>query len=243
MTDALELERQRALLNEMGIDPTESEKLRATMLSADEAVHAKSEELVRARQKRGRKQDWDEWIDAKRRMGRVLHHSDVIRRLRSLVPDIMVGRGAVNGTIGLYQIRNTPVREVPDYKGPEKGYFSRPVYIGWMQEGEMPEYEIDLVNEVQVPIGQKRGWRTILLNMIVRWNYELIVVPMPGGVEIRENVDIWGRKIKQSRASIITEEQAIQAFGHPTQGATASAYRQQLYNFRNPKPEPLPKRY
>lgn len=236
----LELQRQEALLAEMGIDRTEANKLRATMLSPDEAVCAKSEELTRMRQKRGRKKDWEEFADAKRRMGKVMHHSEFLRRLRSLMPNVIVERGQVNGTLSLYQPVNTPVREAPDYKGSEKWYFTKPVYIGWIHLGEMPEYEIDVLNDVQIPIRQKRGWRTILLRMIVKWNYEKLVIPMPGGLEIKEKEDIWGRKVRQSRASIITEEQALDAFGYPTQGMTASAFRHQLYLFRNAEPEPIP---
>ena len=231
-----------ALLSEMGINRNEADKLRKTMLDHKEALCAKGEELTRMRQKRGRKDDWEEWVDAKRRMGKVMHHSEFIRRLREIVPNMIASRGRRNGTINLYKIQNTPVREVPDYLGPEKWYFLKPVFIGWIHEGEMPEYEIDIVNDVKVPIGQKRGWRTILLRMICLWDYEKVVTPMPGGVEIREREDIWGRKIKASRASIITEAQALEAFGYPSQGATASAYRQLLYLYRNAVPDDISKR-
>lgn len=238
--DALEKERQEALLKEMGIEPHEADKLRKTMLSPDEAVHAKSEELVRAVQSRGRKEDWEEYVDAKRRMGRVLHHSEFIRRLRTIVPRLAVYRGRVNGTLSLYDFRSAPVKDCPDYKGSEKWYFTEPVYIGWCHIGEMPEYEIDVINNFQVPIGQKRGWRTILMRMIARWNHETEIVPAGSVKEVRPKVDIWGRKIRANRASIITEEQALEAFGYPTQGITASAYRRQLYEFRNAVPEVIP---
>jgi hypothetical protein len=239
-TDFLELQRQEVLLEEMGINRNEADKLRKTMMDHKDAVAAKEEELTRMRQHRGRKDDWEEWVDKKRRMGRVMHHSEFIRRLRTIVPKLMVTRAAVNGCISLYDIRNTPVREAPNYKGPEKWYFEMPIYIGWIGEGIMPEYEVDVVNDVGVPIGQWRGWRTILLRMITIWNHEHFLTSTAGVTELKFNLDVWGRKIRVSRGSIITEDQALQAFGYPTQGNTASAYRQQLYEFRNPLPLPLP---
>lgn len=238
--DGLEKERQDALLAEMGIDATESDKLRGMMLSANEAVAAKSEELMNARQAKGRKKDWEEFVDAKRRMGRVMHHSEFIRKLRVLIPSLIVGPGRVRGQLGLYKSVSMPVKDVPDYKGSEKWYFSLPVYIGWIAEGYMPEYEIDTVNDAKIAIGQKRGWRTILLRLITRWHYEMEVTTSPGVREVTPKCDIWGRPIKADRASIITEEQALEAFGCPTNGLTASTYRHQLYNFRNAVPEPIP---
>jgi len=231
-----EAERQEALLEEMGIDRTETEKLRKMMLSADEAVCAKGEELERIRQPKGRKKDWDEFVDVKRRMGRVMHHSEFIQRLHQIVPTLFVAQGAQRNRLGLYMVRSTPISEVPEYKGPERFSFSCPIYIGWIEMGEMPEYEIDLVNEAQIPIGQRRGWRTVLLRMIVRWNYQ---------EDFRGELihDLWGRPIRVSRASIITEEQALQAFGLPTAGITASGYRHQLYNFRNAVPDAIPSRH
>ena len=106
-----------------------------------------------------------------------------------------------------------------------------PVYIGWIHSGEMPEYEIDIVDDAQCASGQRRGWRTILLRMIVRWNKML----KPNG---EFEVDIHGVPRRESRASIITEAQALKAFGVPTQGfITATGYRHQLFNFRNAVPE------
>ena len=225
-TDQLEIERQEALLQEMGINPHEAEKLRNTMLSPQEAVCAKQEELTRARQHKGRKTDWEEYVDAKRRMGRVMHHSEFIRRLRTIVPSLIVAQGGQRNRLGLYAVRSTPVKEVPTYKGPEKWNFPCPIYIGWIEMGYMPEYEIDIVNDVQIAIGQKRGWRTVLLNMIVRWNLKLNFLGEP-------EKDMWGRPIRLSRASFITEKQALEAFGPPSNGPTANNYLKQLYDFRN----------
>lgn len=224
--DELEIQRQESLLKEMGINRNEADKLRGTMLSPQEAVCAKQEELVRARQHKGRKSDWEEFADAKRRMGRVMHHSEFVRRLRTIVPNLVVAQGGQRNRLGLYSVRSTPVSEVPTYAGPEKHHFPCPVYLGWIEMGVMPEYEIDITNDVQIAIGQKRGWRTVLLSMIVRWHLRLNALGEPA-------LDMWNRPTRLARASFITEEQALDAFGHPSNGATASNYRKQLYEFRN----------
>jgi hypothetical protein len=223
-------EHQEQLLNEMGLSLHESEYLRTQMLSADEAVSAKGDELTRIKQHKGRRSDWEELADAKARMGRPMHHSEFIRKLRTIVPSLIVTDGRVRGTLSLMMVRSTPIKEVPDYKGPEKTTFSCPVYIGWIHSGDMPEYEIDLIDGFQCAIGQKRGWRTVLLRMIARWNKRLDLRGEP-------ELDIWGVPIRTGRASIITEEQAHDVFGAPSNGITASSYRRQLYDFRNAVPE------
>ena len=226
-----EIEREEALLEEIGLTLNDTQKLRDTMLSPDEAVCAKQEELLAIRQHKGRKSDWEEYADSKRRMGYVMHHSEFIRKLRTVVPGLLVTDGRVRGTLALLQVRSIPVREVPQYLGPERTNFMCPVYIGWIHSGEMPEYEIDIIDDAQCAIGQRRGWRTILLRMIVRWNKML----KPNG---EFEVDIHGVPRRESRASLITEAQALKAFGVPTQGfITATGYRHQLFNFRNAVPE------
>lgn len=223
-------EHQEQLLESMGLSLHEANYLRTQMLSADEAVAAKSEELTAIRQHKGRRSDWEELADAKARMGRPMHHSEFICKLRRIVPSLIVTNGRKRGTLSLYMVRSTPVKEVPDYKGPESTNFSCPVYIGWIHSGDMPEYEIDLIDGFQCAIGQKRGWRTILLRLIARWNKRLELNGEP-------QLDIWGCPIRISRASIITEEQAHATFGLPSNGITASNYRRQLYDFRNAAPE------
>lgn len=223
-------EHQEQLLDAMGLSLHEANYLRTQMLSADEAVCAKAEELTTIKQSKGRRSDWEELADAKARMGRPLHHSEFIRRLRTIIPSLIVTDGRVRDTLSLFMVRSTPIKEVPDYKGPEKTTFSCPVYIGWIHSGDMPEYEIDLIDGFQCAIGQKRGWRTILLRLIARWNKKLELNGEP-------SLDIWGRPIRVSRASIVTEEQAHNVFGAPSNGITASNYRRQLYEFRNAVPE------
>lgn len=202
-------ERDKALLlEEMGLEDRDIKKLQAMMLSSDEAIHAKREELDHVRQRKGRKSFWQEYLDVERRIGRRLHHSEVLRRLRTVVPNLIVAPGGQQNRIGLYRTFNIPADQVEGYRGSFL-HVDVPVYLGWMELGWMPEYEIDILNDVGVAISQIRGWRTILLRMIKRRDQQ-------------------GRD-----TSVITEQQADQAFGPPSNGDISSMYRRQLWEFRN----------
>ena len=213
--DELEIQRQETLLEEMGLTNRDTAQLRKQMLSADEAVAAKQEELTRIRQTKGRKSNWLEYIDQQARMGKVLHHSEVLRRLRTILPFMLVYDGRVRGTIGLV----TPVT-----KTYEDGWHAGWEYLGWLHEGWNPEYEIDYVDDDGVPQGRRQGYRTLLLNTIIK----------------RDGTGEWMLKergiVKDGTGlplKIITEDQALAAFGVPTNGATASNYRKQLWEFRH----------
>lgn len=226
--DDLEVERKEALLEEMGLNRTEVDKLRGMMLGAKEAVIAKSEELDRIRRHKGLREGWEEFVDAKRRMGRVLHHSEIIKRLRSIVPSLIVCQGGQQGRVGMYAVRNTPTSEIQGYPlATRKKRVDCPIYIGWLDLGQSPEYEIDKVNEVDVAVGQRRGWRTLLLRLILRRAAHCKICADKER-RFRPLGHPLGRPL-----SFITEGQALMAFGNPTNGTTASNYRAQLWAFRN----------
>jgi hypothetical protein len=231
--DELEEQRKADLLEEMGLTTSDVDKLQKMMLSADEAVCAKQEELLDIRQKKSRKEEWEEFVDAKRRMGRVLHHSELIRRFRTIIPNLIVSRAAQVNRISLYVVKNTPITEIKDYPLTNNGmaFVDVPYFISFLELGESPEYEIDLVNDAQVAIGQKRGYRSLLLRLICR---------RATHCKACEHYDPKGfvahphPHLKGPATSIITERQALAAFGHPTNGMqTASNYRKQLYEFRH----------
>jgi hypothetical protein len=210
--DALEKERAKAYLEEAGLEGQEVDKLRNTQLSTEEALSAKSEQLEYARQKKGRREDWEEFADAKRRMGRVLHHSEFIRKLRGIIPSLIVERAMVNGQISLYVVRNTPVKDVPGCPFKDRTHFDCVWYAGWLDLGWMPEYEIDKTNDAGVAIGQKRGWRTALLRLQAR---------------CRE------KNQKQVPDPFVHPNLVEETFGYPTNGPTASWYRKGLCDFRH----------
>jgi hypothetical protein len=203
-------EMKRAFLEEAGLEGASVEYLRKQMLSGEEAIAAKKEQLDDIRVRKSRKPDWDEYVDAKRRWGRALHHSDLIRSFRKLIPNLCVIDGVMrhkDGSIdlGIY---------VWDRTAPFESKTGGTVYLGYMHSGWNPEYEIDLVNEVGIATRKLRGWRTTLLNMICR----------------RDPQTFYPK-------SVLTEEQAQEEFGFPTNGNTASNYRERLYRFRNQTPE------
>lgn len=210
--DALQQERAKAYLEEAGLEGADVDYLRRSQLSAEESITARKEQLDYARQKKSQKTDWEEFVDAKRRMGHVMHHSEFIRKLRTVLPSLIVARGAVNGQIGLYVIRNTPVKEVPGCPFKDRSHFDCPWYAGWVDLGWMPEYEIDKTNDAGVAIGQKRGWRTALLKIQARYR------------------DTAGKQLPDP---FVSEQVVHQEFGQPTNGITGSWYRQGLFDFRN----------
>lgn len=223
----LEKERQEALLAEMGLEDRDVKRLQAMQLSHDEAVCAKKEELERIRQHKGRKKDWEEFVEAKRRLGRVLPHAEFIRGLREAIPRLVIAPGGQRNRIGLYVTRNVPTNEVPDYRGQLKR-IELPIYVGYLELGALPEYEIDLVNEVGVAVGQRRGWRTILLRLCCR-RY-LCKICQQGERPNKKGCGVNGC----GRPTSLASEDVIQrVFGDPTNGPTASNYRRQLWEFRN----------
>jgi hypothetical protein len=195
----------QAFLEESGLEGVDANYLRKQILSAEEAIAAKTEQLEDIRIRKSRKTDWDEYIDAPRRWGTPLHHSEIISKLRRVIPNLYVDDGMQRNTLSLY---------IWDGTHPFESKVGGTVFLGWIHYGYNPEYEIDLVNDVGIAIGQKRGWRTILIRLICRRDAKTFVPK-----------------------SLITEQQAQELFGDPTNGPTASNYRMHLYRFRNTTPE------
>ena len=207
--------KEEALLEEMGLNRSETDKLRKTMLSADEAVHAKSEELTSIRQHKGRRPNWQEFVDSIARMGLVLPGSEVVRRLRTILPQLRVHDGRVRGTWSLFS---------PIIKTFEDGFHPGWEYVGWIYSDWNPEYQVDYCDEDGVPKGNRQGYRTLLLRNITKmdgtgqWTLKANGVVMDGT----------GLPLK-----IITEAAALKAFGDPSGGPGRDSYRSQLYDFRN----------
>ena len=206
-----EADMQRAFLEEAGLEDADAARLRKQFLSAEEAVAAKTEQMEDLRIRKSRKPDWDEYADAERRWGFALHHSDILARLRRLVPNLYVDDGFVKNTLSLYIWDRSAPFEINDKVNIKVG---GTVNLGWIQKGWSPEYEIDLPNDLGIAIRQIRGYRTAIMRMICR----------------RDARTFFPR-------SLFSEVQAHAEFGHPTNGQTASNYREALYTFRNTSPE------
>lgn len=198
-------EMKRAFLEEAGLEDVDAKKLRETLLSSEEAIVARQEQQDKVRARKSRKTDWDEFVDAPRRWGRPMHHSEFIQHLRRLIPGLYVTDGVQKDRLGLY---------IWDRNEPFEGKTGGTVFLGWLHRGWNPEYEIDIVDDVGVAISQKRGWRTLLLRMILRRDAKTFIPK-----------------------SLFSEEDALREFGPPSNGPTASNYRMQLWQFRNTSPE------
>lgn len=199
-----------AFLEESGLEGADANYLRKTLLSSEEAIAAKTEQMEDIRARKSRKADWDEYIDFKRRFGRALHHSELIANLKQLIPNLYVTEGVMrhkDGSIdlGLY---------IWDRTAPFENKTGGTVYLGYLHSGWNPEYEIDIVNDVGIAVRKLRGWRTTLLNMIDR----------------RDSKTFFPK-------SLFGEYDALNVFGQPTNGATASNYRERLWRFRNTSPD------
>jgi hypothetical protein len=133
-------------------------------------------------------------------MGKVMHHSEFISRLRKLVPSLIVTDAEQLDRLSLYRVMNK-------LAGDDSHNYVK--FVGWIEMGYMPEYEINLVNEFGEPCGQRRGYRTILLRL-----------------QISPDEDT-GRPV-------LTEEEVLNEFGDPSGGyETATNYRAQLHAYRN----------
>lgn len=223
----LEEQRKAALLEEMGLEDRDVQRLQNTLLSHDEAVAAKTEELEKIRAHKGKKDDWEEFTEFKRRLGRVLPPAEFVRGLRKAIPSLVVSPAAQVGRVSLYVVRNVPVEEVPDYRG-ERKRIELPIYVGWIDWTFLPEYEIDLVNDAGVAVGQHRGWRTILLRL--RCRKYLCERCRQGEKPNKKGCGVQGCG---KRTPLVSEETLLTVFGPPSNGPTASHYRRQLYEFRN----------
>ena len=209
--------KEAALMEEMGITGRTAEdaaKLRKTMLSASEAVQAKQEELTAIRQHKGRRDDWQDYLDMRARMGQVIQGPELLRKLRTLFPNMKHAGGRVRGTISLV----TPVTRTY-----EDGFHWGMDYLGWIYADWNPEYQIDYVDEDGVPRGNRQGWRTLLLRNITRKDGTGAFV-LKGQRIVKDGT---GRPLK-----IVTEDKVKKVFGEPS-GAARSKYVRQLWRFRH----------
>jgi hypothetical protein len=74
---------------------------------------------------------------------------DFISKLRSVCPNLLFRDGNVQGDVSVCAVRGNELR-----------------YICYFTRGRMPEFEIVITNEQELPVSQKRGWRTVLLRLI-----------------------------------------------------------------------------
>jgi hypothetical protein len=129
----------------------------APVMSTDEHVWSQREKnYVAATAQRWAHQD--DYRNDAARVGNLMSHSDLICRLRRLIPDLYFTEGRIIGDLAVYRT----------YGGPQTRLNGNSFeYLFYMPTGLMPEFSLYEFSERDVPVKEKqRGWRTILLRLI-----------------------------------------------------------------------------
>ena len=128
-------------------------------LSTDEHTHRvremnDSSEAV----KRQRFEHQEEYRNDIARIGRPMHHADLIAKLRKLVPDLYITEGNIKDELAVFRTYGQPQPRL------EGRTFE---YLFYMPTGLMPEFSIYEFNDRDIPTRETmRGWRTVLLRLI-----------------------------------------------------------------------------
>lgn len=135
-------------------------------LSPDEAVIKEREELLK---KASKHRIWgqDELEDAGRTGGARLYYTDVIRRIQKINPSIMIRDGGI-GQVAIYRPKR---RDEYDWQqfDPKVGCDWRwdHEYVSGMPKDWLPEYSGITLDSSNLPTREFRGWRSVLIALIV----------------------------------------------------------------------------
>lgn len=122
-------------------------------LSAQEKLLQKFEETDRMLQ-RYRLDDHEELKKAEERMGQRMDHPELIRRITKLNHGIWAEDSISDRTVvGLYRVN------------PKDGTKQ---YLVAFDKGSLPEFSIIFTDNADLPIKEKRGWRTVLSRLIAQ---------------------------------------------------------------------------
>jgi hypothetical protein len=103
-------------------------------------------------------QNQEEYENTVARIGKAMHHADLLSKVRRLVPCLYLTDGRIEGDIAIYQTYPCPQPEL-------NGRSFR--YLFYCPTGLLPEFSQYEFDHRDVPIKEtKRGWRTILLRLI-----------------------------------------------------------------------------
>jgi len=104
------------------------------------------------------RQRWPNQADyenAMARVGRPLHHSDFLRKLRPLVPCLYITDGRIIGDLAVFKTGS---------RGEDGNDFQ---YLFYIPTGILPEFSQYEFDARDIPVREsKRGWRTVLLRLI-----------------------------------------------------------------------------
>jgi hypothetical protein len=145
----------------------DSRELGDFRLDPIEGVAQKREECIRMAGKK-RLVNQDDLEDPSRTMGPRLQFSEVVSKLRRLVPSLRVLDGSP-GNVALYAPRNSA-----EFAGAQRGwqndrdiFFLRYKYVGGFPKHELHEYSgLDVEEYTRLPNKEIRGWRSVLIMLL-----------------------------------------------------------------------------
>lgn len=129
---------------------TEPSHLGDRVLSKEEALLKSFQETDRALQ-RFRLDDHEHLKDVEARMGKPMLHTDLIRRVLKLNSAIWT------------EDSNNDSSVVGFYTRDQEG---NKVYLVAFEKGILPEFSFILTDAADLPVKEKRGWRTVLLRLL-----------------------------------------------------------------------------
>lgn len=108
--------------------------------------------------KRQRLPNQEEYKNDLARIGRLMHHTDLIHVLSQLVPSLYITDGNIQGDLAVFRTYGVPQPHL------EGRTFE---YLFYIPTGYLPEFSLYEFNERDIPQREKqRGWRTVLLRLI-----------------------------------------------------------------------------
>lgn len=95
--------------------------------------------------------DHNDLKNAEKRMGKQLMHNDLIKRVEKITHKRIWAEDSYRdpNVVGFYHVKN-----------------GEKTFICAFDKGAMPEYSIILTDSADLPVKEKRGWRTVLTRLL-----------------------------------------------------------------------------
>lgn len=151
-----------------------------------------------ARQRWANQEDYRNW---KARQGTYQHHSDLVRKLQPLIPELFVTNAVTgrNDSHGRF-VRHLAFFQLSSNVRPD--WDNRTIrLLCWCERDWMPEYstyEFDNVRDVLIR-EDVRGWRTVLLSLIHRGVLTEELCDATFGIATGEASTVWYRELYKFR--------------------------------------------
>jgi hypothetical protein len=147
------------------IEPDRNE-LGDKRLNPEEAVIRERESLLQlaAQKKIGSQAELE---NPDRSLGPRLQYTDIISRLRKIIPDLVVKEGS-RGSVALYFPRNRKELEEAqrEWEWGKDEFFMKYKYVGGFPKNETFEYSHIDIDSSHLPTKEHRGWRSILIALL-----------------------------------------------------------------------------